>query len=458
MRPCKRRDTIAWRIGAIIAAVIAVTSGVIALFMNFGGVWAQPPIDLRTLLDGISVVVQLVDAAPAADRPHLVSASKTENYKLRWFGGPRDVAWFNAAEKRATMPKDDSFITMLDAELHRPRILIGPSHSIPAGANTPLGVSPDPDIHYLAIRLSDGSWLVFEGNSKNWGLSPEARIALKFIGFLLVSAAICALATIQISQPIRRFAKEVHAAGVNTNCPPIQEMGPLELRELIAAFNGMQAKITAFVAYRTTMLAAISHDLRTPLTRMRLRGEYVADPVQRERLFADVHEMQAMIDGALAFFRGDGDEEPMRTFDLSGVLQTIVDDFSDQGIEVGYDERDHVVYAGRAIALKRAVTNLVENAVKYGTAPAITLMRDTSSVVVKVRDCGPGIPQEALEDVFEPFFRLDKSRHKARGGVGLGLTAARSILRNHGGDLVLRNHPEGGLEAVATLPLVDAAG
>jgi signal transduction histidine kinase len=457
MRTCRRRDTIAWRIGAIIAAVIAITSGVIALFMNFGGVWAKAPIDLRTLLDGISVVVQLVDAAPAADRPRLVMASKTENYRLRWYGEARDVAWFNAAEKRATMPKDDSFITMLDAELHRPRILIGPSHSIAAGANTPLGISPDSDIHYLAIGLTDGSWLVFEGNSRNWGLSPEARIVLKLIGFLLVSAAICALATIQISQPIRRFAREVHAAGVNTNNPPIKEIGPLELRELIAAFNGMQAKIAAFVAYRTTMLAAISHDLRTPLTRMRLRGEYIADPVQRERLFADVHEMQTMIDGALAFFRGDGDEEPVRAFDLSGVLQTIADDFSDQGIEVGYVEHDHVVYAGRATAIKRAITNLVENAVKYGSAPAMSLARENNRVVVKVRDLGPGIPQEALEEVFEPFFRLDKSRHKARGGVGLGLTAARSILRNHGGDLVLRNHPDGGLEAEASLPLVEAS-
>ncbi len=290
------------------------------------------------------------------------------------------------------------------------------------------------------------------GGGPKWGISTGSRITIILIVFLIVAASISVLATRQISRPIRKFAAAVHAAGVNPNGPPIAESGPQELREVIVAFNGMQAKIAAFVAYRTAMLAAISHDLRTPLTRIRLRGDYIADPVQRERLFADVREMQDMVDGALAFFRGDGDEEPVRSFDLSDLLQSIADDFADQGSEIGYCGPDRVVYAGRALAIKRAVTNLVENAVKYAARPAIALASDTAGITITVSDHGPGIPAEALESVFEPFFRLDKSRHKARGGVGLGLTAARAVIRSHNGDLVLRNRPEGGLDAIVTLP------
>jgi len=452
------RDTIAWRIGATIAAAIALTSAMIALFLTFGGRWAQPPPDLRSLMEEAAVVTDMIEAAPPQVRLRLALVAKAEIYSLRWY--PKDSAaadWFDSASKREVQTVETSVVAELNAHLHRPLVFFG-SEPLPGAFRNSFLSRCYPDGHCLAVTLKDGSRLVFVAPSRNWGLSQIARIAILLVLFLLVATGICIVTTRLVSSPIRRFAKAVHAAGVNTNSPPIEESGSQELRELIGAFNGMRAKITAFVSYRIAMLAAISHDLRTPLTRMRLRGEYIADPVQRERLFADVHEMQAMVDGALAFFRGDSDEEPVRAFDLSGVLQTIVDDFADQGVEVGYAEHEHVVYAGRAIAIKRAVTNLVENAVKYGSAPALDLACQASAVVVTVRDHGPGIPAEALEEVFVPFFRLDKSRHKARGGVGLGLTAARSILRNHGGDLVLRNHPEGGLEAIMTLPLVGGAG
>ncbi len=453
------RDTIAWRFGAIISSAIAVTSALMGLFFAFGGVWSKPPIDLRSLLDGFTAVVEIINAAPAEIRPRLVSAPQTyvnETYRMVWYpAGSASANWFEEARKYQQLPHKVAIIEALDTQLHRPYVLIGPDHVLRAGKRFPLATQ-DPKNYYLAVRLSDTSWLILFGGGHKWGLSTGAHITILLAVFLIVAAGISAVATRQISRPIRKFAKAVHVAGVNPNAAPIAERGPQELREVIAAFNGMQAKISAFVAYRTAMLAAISHDLRTPLTRMRLRGEYIADPVQRERLFGDVLEMQAMIDGALAFFRGDGDEEPVRTFDLSGLLQSIADGFADQGVEVSYAERDRVIYAGRAIAIKRAITNLVENAVKYGSAPRMTLAGSKTEVTVTVRDCGPGIAAEALEAVFEPFYRLDKSRHKARGGVGLGLTAARAVIRSHGGDILLRNHPDGGLEATVTLPSADS--
>lgn len=443
-------DTIGWRIGAIIAAVMAGTSALIALAISFGGLWARPPMDLVSILDGIAGMVNVIEAAPQEMRPRLLASATEETYHVHWYG-PKDAALFEAARKHAVRPSS-SFFTMLEARIHRPYVLIDPVRPVIGDTGKPIIVPRHDGDHYLAIRLRDTSWLVFESNSRTWGLSEQTRFMLRLICFVAAAIAICVLAAWQISRPIRRLSWAVHAAGVNPNGPPIVEDGPQELRELIAAFNGMQAKIAAFVAYRTAMLAAISHDLRTPLTRMRLRGEYIADPEQRRRLFSDVDEMQQMIDGALAFFRGDGDEEPVRSFDLSDLLLSIVDGFADQGIEVGYAGCDRVVYSGRAIAIKRAITNLVENSVKYGSAPAVTLMASQAGITITVCDRGPGIPASALEEVFQPFYRLDKSRHKARGGVGLGLTAARAIIRSHGGELILRNRAEGGLEAVVTLP------
>jgi two-component system osmolarity sensor histidine kinase EnvZ len=452
---CRRRDTIAWRFGGIITSAVVVTGMLAGLFFAFGGDWAQPPLDLRSLLDATATLVDIVEAAPPAVRPQLVAAPHTSPrklYHMLWYSADSAPAgWFARTLKHQHLPHNVDFIAGMDAQMQRPYVLVGPDIALRAGPGFPLGPQ-QPKTYYVAVRLTDASWLVFISGGHTWGLSSGTRIAILLVVFLIVSAGISAVATRQISLPIRKFAGAVHAAGINPKSPPIAETGPYELREVITAFNGMQAKIAAFVAYRTAMLAAISHDLRTPLTRIRLRGEYITDPVQRDRLFADVREMQDMVDGALAFFRGDGDEEPVRSFDLSGVLQSIVDDFADQGIEIGYRGPGRVVYAGRAIAIKRAVTNLVENAVKYASAPAMALASDGVAITVSVCDSGPGLPADALDAVFEPFFRLDKSRHKSRGGVGLGLTAARAVIRGHGGDLVLQNRPEGGLMAVVSLP------
>jgi signal transduction histidine kinase len=220
------------------------------------------------------------------------------------------------------------------------------------------------------------------------------------------------------------------------------------------AFNTMQAQIQKFVAHRRMMLAAISHDLRTPLTRIRLRGELIDDEIQQGKLFKDVDEMQTMIEGALAFFRGDADEEATTNFDLAGVLQTIANDYADQGIAVGYVGPAHADYCGQPFGLKRAFTNLVDNAVKYASPPEIQLCCREKAVTVAVRDQGPGIPPDSLARVFAPFFRVDRSRNRATGGVGLGLTAAQAIVSGHGGDITLCNHPAGGLEALVTLPRV----
>lgn len=311
----------------------------------------------------------------------------------------------------------------------------------------------DSSAQSLSVELKDGSWIVFTAPRRTWGLGPTARSSINLAFLLLSIVAVSTVAAYQLSRPIRQFATALRRFGADPRASPVPETGPRELREALGAFNGMQAQIQKFVDDRTTMLAAISHDLRTPLTKIRLRGEYITDRRQQTGLCQDVDSMQAMVDSALSFFRDDLRDEETTAFDFAQLLRTITDDYSDQGKEVPYTGPEHASFQGRPIALKRALTNLIDNAVRHGGSPEAELLCAGDRFSVLVRDKGPGIPDEMSELVFRPFYRLEPSRNRASGGVGLGLTSARTVIRGHGGDIVLRNRPSGGLEVEVTLPL-----
>jgi signal transduction histidine kinase len=207
-----------------------------------------------------------------------------------------------------------------------------------------------------------------------------------------------------------------------------------------------------FVHDRTQMLAAISHDLRTPLTRMRLRAEFVEDEVQRDKMLHDIREMESMIAETLAFARDDVTSEAHREEDLDELLDTLCASLCETGPKIDYAAIGPVLIRCRPMALKRAFANLLENATKYGGQAHVVLRETPGHVVVEIDDEGSGIPPEMLEPVFQPFFRLESSRNRDTGGVGLGLSVARTIIRGHGGDITLANRPEGGLRATVTLP------
>ncbi len=446
-RPLWPRDTIAWRFGVTIVASMAVSCGLIGLFWVFGGVWARPPVDQAARQEEATAIIQMLEAAPPATRETLVKAVVVKNYRADWYPETSSMAvWLDATDKSSPEAHGE-----FGAALGRTALVVAPGDPLYASPNFALRSEQYPDAYFFSVKLADQSWVVFTGFGRYWGLGQTKRLAIWLAFVILSFAVVSAIATRQLSRPIRHFASAVRRSGTNPGFPPIALEGPQELRDLIAAFNEMQAQIQEFVTYRVSMLAAISHDLRTPLTRLRLRGEFIADKMQQSRLFRDVDDMQAMIDGALAIFRGDADEEAPRAFDLAGILQSIADDYADQAIEIPYAGPVRLAYLGRPLALKRAFANLVENAVKYGTAPQIEVICLDKAVTVTIRDRGPGIPDEALEKVFRPFYRLDKSRNRATGGVGLGLTSTQAIIRRHGGRITLRNHPEGGLEAIVML-------
>lgn len=445
------RDAIAWRFGVTIVASMAGAAGLIGLFFVFGGVWARPPVEEAARLEGLKVTAQMIAVSPPEMRLALAEAARTQIYRVDWHpaGSPVSAWLATAVPSRRSVEWSEKIRELTDALRLDTKAFVHGDASIFA-PDFPLDAVPH--ARYFTVDLGDGSWLVFSNLQRNWGLSYSKRLGIWAILALASFVVVSAIATRQLSRPIRDFAIAVRRAGMLPRTAPIAEEGPKELREVIAAFNDMQAQIHEFVTYRTSMLAAISHDLRTPLTRIRLRGEFISDKTQQAKLFQDADEMRAMIDGALAFFRGDADEEGARAFDLADALQSIAEGYADQGIEIGYAGPDHLTYFGRPIALKRALTNLIENAVKYGTPPEVALLQDSGGVVVVVRDRGPGIPAEALDRVFKPFYRLDPSRNRATGGVGLGLTAAQAVIRGHGGEIAIRNREDGGLEATVRLP------
>ena len=207
-----------------------------------------------------------------------------------------------------------------------------------------------------------------------------------------------------------------------------------------------------FVQDRTRMLAAISHDLRTPITTLRLRAEFIDDEEMRGKILDTLEEMQAMTEAVLAFAREDASNEETREVDLSALASSMAEDFSELGKDVRFLGDDAIVYACRPISLKRALRNLIENALRYAGAAEIKVVKGVDGLQISVLDQGPGIPAEKLEEVFSPFFRVEGSRNLETGGVGLGLSITRTIIRSHGGDVTLANRKDGGLEATINLP------
>jgi len=319
-----------------------------------------------------------------------------------------------------------------------------------------VGAGTDPHLSLVAVRLPDGSWL----NARLFASVPQAAGAhgsvlsttLMASGVLLLSLAIAAWLT----RPLRAMARTVATLPPAAPLVRLPESGPKEVRELAHAFNGMQARIADLMERRTRALAAVSHDLRTPMTRLRFRMEDVGDPILREAMTADVAEMEQMVDATLSYLRGEASEEAVRPLDLVALVETLVDNARDRGLAADLSAPPRLVVAGRLVSLKRMVSNLLENALLYGGAAHVVLAEEGGEAVLTVRDEGPGIPEAQLTAVLEPFVRLESSRSRSTGGVGLGLPIARAVAEAHGGALSLVNGVGGGLVATVRLPKLQA--
>ncbi len=284
--------------------------------------------------------------------------------------------------------------------------------------------------------------------------------ATAFIVMTVLGAIMIVSAVRELMVPVRTLAAAAERLGEDVvNAPSLPERGPSEIVTAAVAFNTMAARIRRFVEDRTFLLTAIGHDLRTPITRLKLRAEYMEDEEQRQKMLADLDEMEAMVAATLAFGRDVTTSEAATRLDLPILLRTIIDEAADinpeQADALHYAGPDHLAVRARPLGLKRALTNLIGNAIKYGDSAHVTLaqMPGTQTVRIDIDDNGPGISTEYAETVFEPFRRLETSRNRETGGSGLGLPIARNIIRAHGGDIALSNRPGGGLRASVTLPV-----
>ena len=274
-----------------------------------------------------------------------------------------------------------------------------------------------------------------------------------YLGLFLALIALLAYVVARMTaRPIGKLAQAAGELGADIDRAPLPVTGPTEIRRAAAAFNAMQARIRRQIQHRTHMLAAITHDLQTPLTRLRLRLEKVSDPALRDKLIEDLAGMQMMVREGLDLARTMDSSEAMQLLDIDSLLDSACADAADAGQDVSCEGHTRLSITAQPRALRRCLTNLLDNAVKYGRYAKVTLAHENGLVVIRIRDGGTGIPTDQLDAVFDPFFRLESSRSRDTGGTGLGLTIARNIAENHGGSLRLANRPDGGLEAIVCLP------
>ena len=303
-----------------------------------------------------------------------------------------------------------------------------------------------------AIPLRDGRWLIVRGRVARHALFYTGFIISMFLLFVAL-ILLCFWAVKYLALPVREFTRAAKRFGVDVQSPPMAVAGPAEVRTVITAFNEMQERIRRLLHDRTQMLAAISHDLRTPITRLQLRVEYLKDTTQYEKAVADLKEMEQMIASILSFARDYARTETMERFDMNALLESLCNDMVDTGHQVEYHSSDlRVPILGRLSALKRAFTNLIGNAIKFGEKADVSLTQKDDVVQIVICDQGPGIPKDEMENVFEPFYRVDTARSPQTSGSGLGLAVARDIIRAHGGDITLQNRKPHGLKVVVTLP------
>lgn len=304
----------------------------------------------------------------------------------------------------------------------------------------------------VQVQLNDGTWATFDTQLPKDAATLPWRLVLTLVILLAATLLLSYVAVRWVTRPLSALTVAADELGRDINRPPLAEDGPTDVSRAARTFNTMQARLIRVIEERTRLLTAMSHDLKTPITRMRLRAEMLEDDGLRVKFESDLGEMEAMVTETLLFMRGLSGREPKQPIDVAGLLESIQGDNEAMGRTVTIDGRASQPVMGNPGLLKRCVSNLVDNAVLYGQQADIQVEEDAVQLTIRVRDQGPGIPEPELEAVFEPFVRLEGSRNRETGGTGLGLSIARNIARAHGGDVRLVNRASGGLEAVLSLP------
>ncbi|MGL4668819.1 MAG: ATP-binding protein, partial [Saezia sp.] len=306
--------------------------------------------------------------------------------------------------------------------------------------------------YFVQVQLIDEQWATFDTLVFKEKPMASSRLMRTLVFMLLGIFLLLYLSVRWVTRPLKILAEAADTLGVDLNKPPIPEKGPDEIKRAAHAFNTMQERLRNLIQDRTHIFAAMSHDLKTPITRLRLRSELLEDDGLRESFEKDLKEMEVMVNEALSFMRGIDATENLQPVNINALFESLQEDYQEMGKKMSLNGKAMNPLMGYAPLLKRCLVNLINNAIFYGKEAHITLADSTNLLTIRIRDDGPGIPEQELNKVFNPFYRLEQSRNRETGGTGLGLPIARNIIHLHGGKISLSNHKQGGLEVTLTLP------
>jgi signal transduction histidine kinase len=416
----------------VIASIIAIHLILAAVFLVSRPDQADPMIDHGHAQ--FAAAIQLLGVAPAADRPRLFADIARAFPKLEIESLPPDP-----------VPAAGDLEGLDLRSLHR---RLDSSYRI-------FPLAQDQNSHKVGIALPDGAMIsakVLPGQRPRSFWSGPWAVTLLFAVVSVTLLGVWAART--LTAPLSSFAKAAQSFSLSGGAAPLPERGPEEIRSVAKALNRMRERITTLIDDRTRMLAAISHDLRTPITRMRLRAEFIEDEVHRRRMMSDLDQMRSMLESVLSFLRNDRKLEAMTLTDIASTLQLVTDQFADMGHKIAYDGPEHALATVRPEDLHRSITNLVENAIRFGAEATISLNVSSDIVTIEVEDDGPGISDEYKDVMLEPFVRGDDARNMDEAaGFGLGLSIARTIVLAHGGELSLNDRQPCGLIVRIQLPV-----
>lgn len=391
------------------------------------------------LVTRLGTVADKLDKTPPPERPELLRVLTSPRITFTLVGAPVPGTTVGALGKLQTHLRESL------GALRRVSVAGGPDETV---AGIPISTR-------ITFMLSDGQVVQATHHyPEDEGITPSRHLPL-LTGYFIAIAFLALLAMRWAVQPLRRLAKAADALGRDLGGDPLPETGPREVRQAAHAFNTMQTRLASYLEDRLRILAAVSHDLKTPITRLKLRAEMLPDAGQREKFLRDLEDMEHMIGASLDFLRGESRKESSVQLDVNALLSTLRDDMEalDEHVEVRGEAQQPL--RARPQALKRCLANLLENAVRYGGNARVTVADGPHELTLYIDDDGPGIPEEKLEQMFEPFRRGEDSRNRATGGVGLGLAIARNLARAHGGEVTLANRAEGGLRVTVSLPRGD---
>jgi signal transduction histidine kinase len=388
----------------------------------------------------VAMIVRLLESVPSEQRPPFAALWSDPDFRIdyspvqAWSGG--GAARGSNADLRAQI------IAGLDRPPDSVAVFSDPSREAD-------------DVKRIGVALRGGGVLTVitsVGLESRLGYLEQVAIAAFMV---FATAGLWVWLTWTVNRPLNRFSIAAERVGLDVNAPPLPERGPAQLKRAIRAFNEMQVRLQRFLSDRTRMLGAISHDLRTPLTRLRLRIETDRAAEEKSKMLTDIETMESMLASTLSFIRGVDDVETPDLVDLDSLLQTVCDLISDLGGEVAFSGPGRTRYHCRSQSIMRALTNVVANAAKYGRRADVSLDRlPGSGFIIEVRDEGPGIPDSEKAKVFEPFYRTASARETDNTGMGLGLAIARSIILAHGGTIELEDREPHGLRVRIFLPEV----